>query len=537
MTWFKGLRRFVRDDAADAMRSERETIQRAVAQPLVHPTFHTAMLDASRRAQGIAIGHAAHDPSLNVSLSTEEVLGDGHALVRGGSGLGKTRLVSGILSELVRRFALSPGSLGVALVDHKGEMAEFVRLLLADLLQVLPDDAAEELLSRVAVIDPFSTRALVPLQILLPDPRTRPEEQAFELAALIGRVSGDTGVRQDDFLYHLMCFAIFERLTLPALYELVRDPEGLTTRAARSPSGDVRRYFSGKTKLTQNSFEGVCARLFRLLRLPQMRLMLDADRRIDLHQVLATKFLIIDVGHPPRGSEDLAHFFSELLNLELTNAIFTRSHGEANRPVVIFIDEWQVGLAAGPGVAEKYERLLAEARSRGVRLWLISQSLAGAQKVSPVLPDIVATNTALQVYFGMSQADARHAIHLLPLTGRRRRPRPAPWEEKARSPFLTPDEERRVLEDQLVRLPARHFYLFDRRRDAPAELVVSKAVNAGAGWRRASTAVREQLELGVLTTPIEELERKRDMRAMVFREAKPKTETLFGPTTRPKQRP
>ena len=422
---FSLLRRVCgRNDESVAAQNEQSAMATASSRCGVSKDFRTAM-DQAQTEPNVIVGRTAQSPAVDVRLRLSEIVGHGHGLVLGGNGTGKTRLIAGIIRWLVAENARNSQSVGVWIQDHKSEFIALLRELLADLIDSLPPQNAQALLDRIVVINPFSASSLVPMQVLKPDPGMRPEEQAFEVTTIINRMGGaDLGIRQDDYTHHLVLLGITTGRTLPGISALLSDPVALTQAARSSPNEAVRAYFGtavDRKQLTQGSLEGVRARLNKLLRLPSTRLMLDAEASLSFKRLLAENIVLVDVGSPPFGCEDIGRFWSGLLTLKLTRAIFERTHEDAKRPVAVAIDEWQEGLAAGGDIAEHYERVLAMARSRGVSLWLVSQSLAGAAKVSSTLPKVVATNTNVQICFRASPEDSRALNHLLPVDGRRSR--------------------------------------------------------------------------------------------------------------------
>lgn len=125
-------------------------------------------------------------------------------------------------------------------------------------------------------------------------------------------------------------------------------------------------------------------------------------------------------------------------------------------------------------------------------------------------------------------------IHLLPVTGRRPRPAPPPWEEKPRSPYLSAAEEREFLISEVPSLPDRVFYLWNRRRPYRAELVRALEVSPKSAPFR-SAAVSERLATGILAVPIAELERQVRAEDTPAAPADIATEPVIAP--RPSRRP
>ncbi len=528
--WINLVRGVMHDDRAAAFEAEQAQLAQATHVPAVDPRLRSEMTGGARDPRVLLLGNACHDASVPIGVPLHEVAGEGHALVLGGTNSGKTYECANVVTDVAARFARDPAEIGLVVEDHKGDLVALARAGLAALVTRLPRREAERLLNNVVVINPFSTEALVPLQVLAPEPGVAPEVQAFEVTSLVNRLGGaELGVLQDSFTFHLLLLGIVARpepRSLPELAELLADPAALTSEAARSPSPAVRGYFAGTTPIATASLQGVRARFDRLLRLPSARLMLGARRSVSFHELMATKILLIDVGSPPLGCEDLGRFWSGLLTLRLTRAIFERTLDEARRPVAVFVDEWQEGLAAGGDIASHYERVLGMARSRGVSLWLISQSLARAAQVSAALPKVVATNTNLQFIFRASPEDGQALSRILPVTGRRARPPALPWEERSRTPYLTRNEEREILLEEVSVLPQRTFYLWNRNRPYPATLVRARDFDPRVVGHR-DLRVEERLKHGALAVPIAELEAEEQRRE----------EAVFRPVPRPPTEP
>lgn len=528
-------------DRTAAFREEERLVRAAHERPALDPRFLDDMRALRAHPESsLLLGHAAADPNVAVHLPLRDVLGTGHALVLGGNGSGKTRVVAGIADGLLRRIACDSASQGLWIVDHKSEFVALVQDLLADVIRASPRSEANRLLDSVVVFNPFSNRALVPFQILHPEPGVPPEVQAYEVTSLIDRLGGaELGVRQDTFLFHLVLLGITKGMTLPDLLALTGDVEALARAASGSPREDLRSYFAGSNRIAAASLEGVRARLHRLLRLPSTRLMLGAKTTVSFRSLLASKIVLADLGAPPLGCEDIGRFWSGLFTLKLTRAIFERSHDEARRPVAIMMDEFQEGLAAGSGMSDEYERILSLARSRGVSLWLISQSMALATRVSSSLPKVVATNTNVQLLFRASIEDARAMAHLLPVTGRRPKESVLPWEEKTRSPFMGREEELQKLVSEVASLPDRLFYFWHRKKPYPAHLVRARNVTP-ADLPLADPHAQRRLQEGGLAVPIQQLEAEaRERRDTVFRPVReaslPAVDPL--PPRRPRGRP
>jgi hypothetical protein len=443
-----GFRRFFRkNDASSAYGREAAAMKKALDAPVVAKSFSAEMTRREANGEGALLGHTLETPVTPVRLATSDLIGKTHALILGATGAGKTALARLLVSHVLELRRYEASAPVPCIVGYNGDLPQRAR--------ELADTADIEAL----YFDPFHPAHLLPFQILKRDPSVPPEVQAFEVTTLFERATDAAlGCKQDEFTDLLFLLGIEGGLHLPAVAELTFDPIRLTAEAARSPNATVRRYFAGKTRISEASLQGVRARFHRLLRLPTTRKMLEAESCASFRQLLASVPLIVDFSKVPLGAEDIGRFWAGLFTTKLTRAVFEREPSDG--PAIVFADEWQEGLLAGAGVAEAFERLLSVARGRLVSFVLISQSLAGAAKVSAALPKMVATNTDVQFLGACSPDDAR--LLRLPITGRRRREAPAPWETGPRSPFLSPSEELELLVRETANMPKRTFWFFHR---------------------------------------------------------------------------
>lgn len=505
--WLHALRRRLGPDDA-RLAIERETTAEVELSrgAELDQRFVGRMRELAGQPERAALGRTVLHPACGVLLPVERRRSSGHLLVTGATGSGKTRLVLGVVRQLVERFARDDRAPTLAIVDHKSELADHTKDLVAEVAAGLPPTQAERLLERFAVVDPFSSDALVPFQVLAGEPEVEPAILAYEVTSLLSRLAGDPfGSRQEALTYLALLDGRVHGRSLVEVDRLFANPDELQAVLRRSRVPEVRESVVDRLPVGGEGLAGIRARLQRLLRLRSSRLMLGAPTMISLRECLRGRILVIDTGSPPLGCEDLSRFWSGLLTISLIRAIFARNAAESSRATWVVADEWQEGLRGAGNLANDYERVLAMARSKGVTLALVSQSLAGASAVSATLPRIVATNTATHIRFRASEEDAHQMRSFLPVTGRRLRPND-PWEPARRSPFLTREEERSLLAQEAASLPDRTFYYMSRRDPWPAVLVRANTVEVQSR-RQGPAWIRERVERGCLARPIAELER------------------------------
>lgn len=517
------------------MRREESALEGALASGTVDTRFRAEMLEAARDPHASLVGFHAEDPSVELRLDLGLLVGQGHALCLGATASGKTRAVAISISAMLERFAHEPSAPRPWIVDYKGDLAELALAVAERIAASLAPEARERFLHALVVVNPFSTEALVPLQVLarLPDAEVDEETLAFDVATLFERLVGaDLGVKQDAVVYHLILLGVSRRMSLPELPRLLNDPALLASMAAGSPHPQVRTFFGPSFRMQAASVSGLQARFTRITRLPSNRLMLSAPGCLDFRAMLRDKVVIANFGNPPLGGEEQARFFGNLFNLKTTRAIFDRPDEEADRKVLVVTDEWQEGLSGGREIADNYERVLAMSRSKGVGFLLVSQSLAGAAKISSSLPRVVATNTALQMLFRASIEDARAMTHLLPATGRRLRSAPLPWEGRRESPFYSRAEELTQLVEEVATLPKRVFYYWNR--DAPMPYRAQRIRTADMTIERPDflpEVLARRVRVGSAAIPIRELEAYRA--ELEAADEPPEAEAaLFGPARR-----
>jgi hypothetical protein len=133
--------------------------------------------------------------------------------------------------------------------------------------------------------------------------------------------------------------------------------------------------------------------------------------------------------------------------------------------------------AGGAHLADTFEDLLRLAHSKGVFLSVLSQDLASVAKVSRSIVDVVKNN--LHLHFVFRAMDSSSWDFALPVTGRRRRPPAAPWED-AKPGFLDRSAELTALRDGLAKLPDRHCYVVDRRTGLPGLLLKTADLSLSA---------------------------------------------------------
>jgi len=496
MSWFvRTFRRLLHgSDTRRAVEDEARTIKR-------EETRQGAL------AKEIESAHDAKEPSavtLGVTVPggrqvrIPKVRLAGHMGLWGPSGAGKSYLLTLIISSLLRS-----GMRRLVIADPKAETIELARRAIIDVAKTLPPEEAEELLGRVVILDLFSNETLPKLQVLAPEAGLDPELHAYEIANLItAEMDQAAGVRQEAILHRVVQCLIRARLPLTVLPTALLDPTLIARLAETCTPPDL--FVTTAARLSKESKErilGLVARVERLLRLRSTRLALGGSGScIDFAGLLGDRITLINLA-PPQGSGDIGRFLSGLVWLKIAHAIRRRPNGAPR--VHVAIDEWPTFLAAGGArLAESFEELLRLARSKGVFLTVLSQDMASVAKVSSTLPEIVKTNLHLHAIFRASDAHAWDFA--LPVTGHRRRPQSAPWEEH-RSGYLDRSAELALLREELSRLPDRECYFVDRRTGLPGAHMRTADLALGASPAEVRALV-ERAAQSDLVASVSELE-------------------------------
>jgi len=353
----------------------------------------------------------------------------------------------------------------VLILDPKAETVEMGISATAIALRRLGPAARRALLSRLVLIDLFGGGDVLPrLNVLSRVPGLDEETHAFQIALLLtAELDQGVGVRQEAILHRVIECLLRSGLPITVLPTALSSPLLLDRLAETCAPAEL--FKTTASRLRRESKErilGLESRAERVLRLKAVRLCLGAPGCIDFEELLGTiGFVNLS---PPQGAADISKVLSGLLWIGLSQAIRRRPNG-AER-VHLFIDEFSTFLAAGgPSMVEGIEDLLRLARSKSVFFTGAVQDLAAISKLGGAsLTEQLRTNIHFWWCF-RSLADT-HYDFLLPTTGRRARPRGAPWEE-SRGGYLERSAELQMLRARLQKLADREAFFADRRTGLP----------------------------------------------------------------------
>ncbi len=529
--WLGRMRRLAgRDDQKIAAEAERKRVDDAFrACGVVQPKFRAEMAERTTADDAIVLGHVVGACDVPIALRVNEIVGGGHFLTIGSTGCGKTTLAAGIALQLLRF-----GHRNLVVADMKEDLVARVREGLPAILDVMTPAAAHALVDSLVVIAPFSNSFGVRFDILETG-GAQPEAVAHDIAGIVDRLGGaPLGVRQDALAYHLILAAIYAKLPFTALPIFLSDLDRFEAFAQNSPSEEVRRYAATRLRTERNAAAGLAARVDRILRVPGLRRMLGGKGAIDFHDLLRDKTVLIDLGGVPLGDEFAAYFVGQVILLRLLRGAFQRSAAEAARPVLVMVDEWAEWLSAGSDLANAFERSLALLRSRGVFLFLMAQSLATAERISTTLVRGVKANCNFNLLFRTDPESARAMSHVLPVTGRKLRAAPLPWEARSGSAVLSGGEELSALVQECVSLPDREAFFADRRTPHRSHRFRTATI-ANETPAFVATSMREALSRGSLGVPVGVLdaEGKARLAAIAGTIATPNELPILVPADRP----
>lgn len=317
-----------------------------------------------------------------------------HALICGGTGSGKSRLIEHMVTEQIRR------GCSALVLDPKAETMEH---LLGHVQAAGVQPAAVTILSprikdAVPGWNPFATD--IPIT-----------QAAGDFVAMLERSTTSWGPRMQDLLTNAIIVVGAHKLSLYELARLLlRDDyrEGLLREHPHTDSAlayaEARTYFLeefgvwGRSEKA-NAVGPVMNKLREILRSPFLSPLLCARRNtLDLRRLWHQQHIVlVHLDRTALGDEG-----ARLLAGMLTNLLFrTALRVRGPVPVVLAMDELAtVEHFVGNGLAE----IVTVARSQGLRLLVACQHLA---QLSEGLRSALLANACVQAFFRLGHADAR----------------------------------------------------------------------------------------------------------------------------------
>lgn len=406
-------------------------------------------------------------------------LTEGHLLVSGSSGAGKTMEVLSLLTQLVRERP----SVALIAIDPKGDLVRLVRFLAA-LVPRLPESERRAFLSSYRLVQPFKRD--VPLNLLAPQ-GAEPDVQAIGVLDAIEAATGSDIAgfdRMSALLGIALSAGIQARLSLVDIPKLLTDAGFRRDVLTRVPPGYAKDNLESRVRLTvPGTIGALAARFDRLFASSLARRLLATPDCFSWRDRLQSGVTIVDLSEPPQGQAQLTRLFGSFLLASLSTALLAREVNERTEPLVLALDELPELLTKR--VTSDLERLLALVRHRRVALWMMVQDEAQLSNKSAALWPIIQANVRRIIAFRGSLAGLRWLEPFLPpprVIGRRPLFDPVP--------SVTADYSRRMLAS-LAALPNRTALFVDRASGQPGTLIATPAVDMAQVEREASNAPPE----------------------------------------------
>lgn len=468
----------------------------------------SAQLSADREQFTAAMTARAGEPSVVVGttpdgtpyrLPIRELAGRfGH--VTGGMGSGKSRAVLGVEEQLVRDIARGDARFALLHADWKGESADLLARVVAQVAAELPMPARRAFLDRVTYIRFFGPR--VPeWQILRPEPGIPILTQAHALTENFDAVGTALGSRMSPASTLLFALLIENNLSLVEGRWTLYDKRELREMAARSSIPDARVWV--ETRLDRESavtLDGLVSRCDSLLRVESVKAALVGPGTLELHRLLAPgRITIVSFGDPPLGAEGAVRALGSLFLTRFVWSIFDSRRSRDGFVVGVF-DEVQESFT--PATLRHLERLTTLGRSLNCGCFYVHQALA---QLPPEAAAIFDANVSYRIAGRTSDRDARAiSTEWIPRTGRMVRPRRAGGSAREPVERMSESEESHFWETQLTRLGRQHFVIAERPTTFPAQLVRAVDVDPPA-WDDVALDVREAVLSANAGRPREEM--------------------------------
>lgn len=286
----------------------------------------------------------------------------GHKLVVGPTGSGKSSAILGMIAELRR----VDRSSRVVLVDGKGEMAESWT---QDLAPVLAHTGSFDLLS----IRPWS-QVGVPLNLLSAAIGLPPDVHAATATAAIEGLMGVLGPRARPIFEACVRASIEAHGNLLTVLALLEGRDEVR-RAVATRCSASSAYFLDEVLPSepQASISSAAGRLRAVLALDNIRAHLCAPGSLAPRDLLGADMTVVDAATGPLGQESLAAGIGGWVTTLIANGVFARGTGPGLARVVIVLDEFQRMSSAFPAIL----RLLQQGRAFAVTLILATQTTVG----------------------------------------------------------------------------------------------------------------------------------------------------------------
>lgn len=416
------------------------------------------------------------------------------------SGAGKSRLLGGFVAQIVA--AITRGApLTLTLLDGKGETADQTMRTVAEAASQLPRSTRKTFLSKLYVLRFFDAAYLPSWPILAPMAGLTVLEQADLISEALVESSVDStvGPRQKLMISRILALAIEFEIPFIAIPWLLNNPTEITRLASESSSPAVRLDLARFERESQNSIDGIVARIGLLL-MPSLKAVLSGIHPFDFakcHEPGA--ITIIDASAAGRARA-AARSIGSLILPPWANAGFCRPWGSELKSVLM-VDEPQAFLNSVS--LSEFERLITLGRSFGIAGIIFAHQ--GATQLPVDFQTILNTNIPVRILGRSAERDASAASEWLPRTGTVRSGRLAENRERRGGQYLTEAQELRHHVVALGRLQQRHFLIADRRAGFSPRVIHAAAYDPPS-WSDLDPEVAEAVRRGANGVPRVELE-------------------------------
>jgi hypothetical protein len=435
-------------------------------------------LRATEKDPTLFVGTPADGPPL---LVRQSYFDGRHVWAVGSTGSGKSSVVLAWILQLLRR--------PLIVADFSSELTHWCRRgSAATVARWAPQDR-EKFIDELLVVSPFGAR-LCELNLLHPIPGLPAPMQAREVAGVVADALGpghsNFGPNMSVIIANALELAITLGLSLLEVREALRNGAYLNGLLRFCANEDLRSYFAyAYPKSSKDSIHAVMTRLDLLLYVPDLKRSLCAIDCIDFSKSVDRGTTFIELGNPPRGAplRSLARVFL----LGVMRSVHSRLIDVHSRPCTFVADEFVVGL--DQEIAAGFSDVLARARKKRVGLWLLHQQGAQLAEFGPGLKAALKQNSGIQVVFRQNE-DPGSFGHILP-TGEQLYVPKGPSSPSYDLRRATPEEQRRLLLEELTRLPPRHFWFAAPDTGIEAVLLRSPTVDFEGMFRAADGAPQE----------------------------------------------
>src|SRR2546422_1902232 len=416
-------------------------------------------------------------------------------IATGGMGSGKTMAAALILDAIVERFP-ELRSVGFGVLDAKGELFDRALYLLARRLERLEGEAREELLRRIVIIDFSSHDAVSSYNILSRWPYTERDffvTSRLETLRELLPAGEKLSLRGASVLKNVL--TLLSEFELPLTYlNQILESETLRSRLlARSKNPEVKFYFGRHyAQEGKATIAALRARMDSLFASEGVRLALSGSTAPDFRRLQNEGKIVLVNCAGQSITRGVRLLLQGLVLADIRQAIFARP----NDPPVSYLwlaDEAQ-NFCLNKQQQENMADILTMARSFGTYFCFLCQNISTAVPDARV-SETLHTNIRWSLTLRGTPRDAQFLRAALPVTGRRLRPDPHPFRERA---MYSPEEERALALESIAHLPDRTAYLWLKARSPEAIKIRTRDINLPEGeeFRQIVEALREEPSLG-----------------------------------------